>query len=215
MNKKSWSEEIYKIEQYLSKLSVRDSDGNEMDTDEGFALIKKWTFDIRSGKNVIYFVGNGASAAIASHMAADLAKNALVHTQVFSDLALLTALANDVGYDSVYSEPLRDRGHSGDMLVAISSSGQSENILNAARTARSMDMKVVTFSAMSEANPLRSLGSLNLYVPAEDYGHAETCHAAALHYWMDLASHEEGVIGKSVDDAVKSVALSKHGLLSQ
>ena len=72
--------------------------------------------------NTLYLVGNGASASMASHMAADLDKNARVHTEVFTDPALITAIANDLDYTQVFSEPLRRRMSPGDMLVAISSS---------------------------------------------------------------------------------------------
>lgn len=137
-------------------------------------------------------IGNGASASMASHISADLAKNALVHTQVFSDLSLITAMANDINYDSVYSEPLRSRGNPGDMLIAISSSGRSQNILNAVITANGLRMTVVTLSAMDADNQLRGKGDLNVYVPAMTYGHAETCHAATLHAWMDSVSLTAG-----------------------
>jgi len=182
----NWSGERGKIDRYLSALEITDGKGESLSPDDGFSRWKRWTGQLRSDKNILYLIGNGASASIASHMASDLAKNALVHTQVFSDLSLITAMANDIGYDEVYATPLRDRGNRNDMLVGISSSGQSKNILNAARVARSLEMTVITLSAMSPDNPLRSMGSLNLYLPAEDFGHAETCHAAVLHYWMDL-----------------------------
>ncbi|VAX26084.1 possible phosphoheptose isomerase [hydrothermal vent metagenome] len=184
----NWQSEIDKISKYLAGLSIRTGDGKDVDMDQGFEYWVDQARKLKAERKVCYLIGNGASASIASHMAADLAKNASIHTQVFSDLALITAMANDIGYEDVYSGPLQSRGNSGDMLVAISSSGESPNILNSVRTALALDMVVVTLSAMDEANPLRSSGSLNLYVPAKDYGHAETCHAAILHFWMDLVS---------------------------
>ena len=140
---------------------------------------------IRGKKKTVFLIGNGASASMASHIAADLAKNAHVHTQVFTDLSLITSIANDISYDEVYAEPLRRRMTQGDMLVAISSSGQSPNILRAASRATSLGGFLVTLSAMSPENALRSLGMMNFYVPAKTYGMAETCHAAILHYWVD------------------------------
>lgn len=71
------------------------------------------------------------------------------------------------------------------MVVAISSSGQSPNILNAVQEAVVRGGQVVTLSAMSIDNKLKKLGNLNFYVPADTYGMAETCHAAILHFWMD------------------------------
>lgn len=123
---------------------------------------------------------------MASHLAADLAKNGHLHTEVFSDLSLITAISNDVGYESVFSEPLSRRAKQGDMLVAISSSGASQNVLSAVRVAREKGLVVVTLSGMRLDNPLRSMGWINFYVAAASYGYAESCHAAILHYWMDL-----------------------------
>ncbi len=191
MNSKIWQHETSMLYKHLSCLSFTDANGRPVNTDSGFALWKEWTYEIRDSKKICYLIGNGASASIASHMAADLAKNALIHTQVFSDLALITAMGNDIGYEWVYSEPLRSRGAPGDILVAISSSGESKNVLNAVEVAMSLGMCVVTLTAMSKSNSLRSSGSLNAYIPAEDYGHAETCHAAVLHYWMDMVSVTE------------------------
>ena len=149
------------------------------------------TIEVKEKKGSIYFIGNGASASMASHFAADLAKNAHLHTEVFSDLSLITAISNDIGYDWVFAEPLRRRAKKGDMLVAISSSGASKNILFAAEAAQKMGLKIVTLSAMSSENALRSVGYLNIYVPAETYGYAETCHAAILHHWMDMMEIRE------------------------
>jgi len=118
-------------------------------------------------------------------MAADFSKNGRIHTQTFTDLALITALANDVSYADVFRIPLQNRGHQGDILVAISSSGSSLNILRAAEAARDLDMIIVTLTGMSETNPLRQMGDLNIWVPAPTYGYVETAHAALLHYWMD------------------------------
>jgi D-sedoheptulose 7-phosphate isomerase len=122
---------------------------------------------------------------MASHFAADLAKNGHLHTQVFSDLSLITAISNDMGYEHVFAEPLRRRAQPQDMLVAISSSGNSPNLLKAAEVARDKGLTLVTLTAMAPDNALRQLGDLNLYVGASTYGLAETAHAAVLHHWMD------------------------------
>ncbi|NDV23224.1 SIS domain-containing protein [Desulfovibrio sp. JC022] len=99
--------------------------------DQAFTVWKTMTEKLREQGKIIYLIGNGASASMASHFSADLAKNAHVHTQVFTDLALITALANDISYDQAFVEPLKRRLTSNDMLVAISSSGNSPNMLNA------------------------------------------------------------------------------------
>ncbi len=152
------------------------------------AFFKKWqqlAFSIRGKGGTIYFIGNGASATMASHFSADMAKNAHIHTQVFFDLAMMTAIANDLSYEQVFSEPLSRRTKPHDMLVAISSSGSSPNVVRGILAAQEKRCTVVTLTAMAPDNKGRTLGDFNCYVPAASYGLAETCHAAILHYWMD------------------------------
>lgn len=159
-----------------------------IDCDQAFDLWCDSTEDIRQTQRVTYLIGNGASASMASHFAADLAKNADLHTQVFTDMSLLTAVANDLSYDMVFVVPLRRRLKAGDMVVAISSSGNSPNVVKAAEFAVSREATLVTLTAMQPTNTLRQLGTLNFWLPADTYGLAETGHAAILHYWMDRVS---------------------------
>ncbi len=187
---RTWQEHIEQLNRLLAGLSITDSAGAAVETDKGFSFWRKRTLELRRRRRTVYLIGNGASASMASHFAADLAKNAGLHTQVFSDLSLITAMSNDMGYKHVFAEPLRRRGQKGDMLVAISSSGKSPNILAAADVACELGMTVVTLSAMKANNPLRSRGELNLYVAAKTYGQAETAHAAVLHRWLDLVQTE-------------------------
>ncbi|MBI5447019.1 MAG: SIS domain-containing protein [Deltaproteobacteria bacterium] len=182
----SWLENAQEIGRILSRCSIRDEFGAELQPDSAFDRWQAATARARADGRTVYLIGNGASASMASHVAADLAKNAHVHTEVFSDLALLTAIANDLCYEEVFAEPLRRRMRRGDLLVAISSSGRSPNILRAASEAKDLGGFVVTLSAMRADNPLRLRGMLNCYVPAETYGLAETCHAGVLHHWIDL-----------------------------
>lgn len=184
----NWTIKINEIEECLQLLSVSRGEAGNIPVDDAFGMWIDMTIRIREQKRTIFLIGNGASASMASHVAADLAKNGHVHTEVFSDLSLITAIANDLSYDEVFAEPLRRRMKSGDMLVAISSSGQSVNVLKAAEEARKRDGVVVTLSAMKSDNSLTSKGDLNFYVPASTYGLAETCHAAILHHWIDKIS---------------------------
>jgi len=181
-----WKDEIGQLYTLLHSVSFMGGDGAERGVDEGFQIWEQLTVKVREMNQSIFLVGNGASASMASHFAADLAKNAHLHTEVFSDLSLITAISNDMGYEWVFAEPLRRRAKKGDMLVAISSSGNSINILRATEIARKIDLKIITLSAMSPQNPLKSSGVLNIYVSAQTYGYAETCHAAILHHWMDM-----------------------------
>lgn len=181
----SWINNISNLKNCLTSLSIVSRPEDEIDPDSAFIQWRDRTARIREQGKTVYLIGNGASASMASHFAADLAKNGRVRTGVFTDLSLITAVANDISYESVFSEPLRWQMREGDMLVAISSSGNSPNVLAGCETARSLGGYVVTLSAMKPDNALRSMGYLNFYVPAETYGAAETCHAAILHFWMD------------------------------
>jgi D-sedoheptulose 7-phosphate isomerase len=181
-----WGASVSELNVCLGSLSVWGDAGEPMDPDLGFSRLREATVRLRKAGNMVYFIGNGASAAMASHISADLAKNAYLDTRVFTDLALITALANDLCYEEVFAEPLRRYLKKGDMLVAISSSGQSANIIRAGREARNLGGIVVTLSAMKPDNPLRTMGAYNFYVPADTYGLAETSHAAILHFWVDM-----------------------------
>jgi D-sedoheptulose 7-phosphate isomerase len=182
---KPWDINVSEIKACLDSLSVWDAAGEPLEPETGFSRLREATLRLRKNGNILYFIGNGASASMASHISADLAKNAHLHTRVFTDLSLITALANDLCYEEVFAEPLRRYLKKGDILVAISSSGRSANILRAAQEAGNLGGLVITLSAMKPDNPLRTMGAFNFYVPADTYGLAETSHAAILHFWVD------------------------------
>ncbi len=181
----NWKSYVAELEGCLHGLKVSDRSGSPLDPEEGFLRLFHCTEKARTDKATVFFVGNGASASIASHMAADMNKNGKVRTEVFTDLALITAVANDIGFDQVYAEPLRRKMNAVDALLAISSSGNSQNILNAVDTARELGGFVITLSGMRPDNALRAFGDLNFYVPAATYGLAESAHATLLHHWID------------------------------
>ena len=182
----NWLEYCSTILKLLNRLTVTDGNGKTLTHDEAFRILEEITLRIRAERKTIYCIGNGASASIASHFSADMAKNGKLHTEVFSDLALLTAISNDLGYEEVFAEPLRRRGMPGDLLAAISSSGNSPNVVRAAECAHQFGLQVVTFTAMAADNRLRKLGDLNFYFPAQTYGDAESVHGAVLHYWINM-----------------------------
>lgn len=139
-------------------------------------------------KNKIMFIGNGASAAISSHMASDYTKTAGWRSVCFNDGASLTCLANDFSYEEAFAKQIGYHAMDGDVLVAISSSGKSKNILNAVEIARRKGCIIYTFSGFSPDNPLRKLGDMNFYVPVSQYGLVEITHHAILHSILDIAT---------------------------
>jgi len=136
-------------------------------------------------KQTVFFIGNGGSAAIAAHMAADFAKAGKVRTRCFESSSTLTAISNDQSFEEVYSSQILQYGEQGDLLVAISSSGRSKNILLGVGAARSRKMQVITLSGFDEDNPLRQLGNVNFHVPAHHYGLVEVTHHAIIHGILD------------------------------
>ncbi|MCU1384391.1 MAG: hypothetical protein JWL71_3088 [Acidobacteria bacterium] len=180
----------------LRDMVVTDADGRRLAACDGFGRWTQWTQDGHARGQHLYLIGNGASAMMASHFAADACKNATLSAMAFNDPALLTATANDVAFDQVFALPLNRLARPGDMLIAISSSGNSANILRALETAKSMAIRAVTLTGMADDNHARALGDLNFYVPSRRYGWIECAHQLMLHYWLDqyLNLHANGAI---------------------
>lgn len=145
----------------------------------------------RKGKQV-FFIGNGGSAAIASHMTADYMKNGGMKTYSLYDNSVTTCMGNDYGYEFVFSRPLEFLGNEGDLLVAISSSGNSQNIINAVQTAQKKGMMVVTLSGFSKGNSIVGMGTYNIHVPVNHYGMVESIHNLILQQIVDMILERDG-----------------------
>ena len=131
--------------------------------------------------NKAIIIGNGASAAIASHVAVDLTKNAGVRCINFNESGIITCFANDYGYEHWVENALNYYGDKGDVLIAISSSGASMNIINGCHAARKKEFsKVITLSGMDVDNPLKDMGDINLWVNSNEYNHIENLHQ----FWL-------------------------------
>ncbi len=209
MRRNSVAEMQARVSDYFAELArlpdqtiVTDRDGREMAMAELFPIMSQRFAEIRDGAGKLMFVGNGASASIASHMALDFSKNGKVPSLAFNDSASLTALSNDEGYDQVFAKQVEYFGAAEDMLVAISSSGNSENIIKAVQSARAKGADILTFSGMKLDNPLRQLGDYNLFVPSGEYGFVEVVHGGLIHGLLDIFmgwSAQSGLWNKSDD----------------
>ena len=133
----------------------------------------------------IFFIGNGGSNAICSHMMEDYAKIAGYPTFAFSDAALITCFANDYGYENAMREWLKIHFSKDDLLVAISSSGNSMNIINAVDHARTAGGKIITLSGFKKENKLSGKGHVNFHIPVENFGVVECYHQVLLHIILD------------------------------
>lgn len=167
------------------QISVMACDQESLGIEIGFKrtidLIKQCS---QKSKKLI-FIGNGGSAGIASHQAVDYWKNGKIKAITFNDASLLSCISNDYGYHRVFAEPIKQFAEPGDLLIAISSSGRSRNILEAVEAARDSKCVVVTLSGFDKTNPLRSKGDINFYVPSYSYGHVEVSHLTILHAMLD------------------------------
>ncbi len=137
------------------------------------------------GKTMI--MGNGGSAAMASHVSVDLTKNAGIRCVNYNEADLITCFANDYGFERWVEKAVDFYGDKGDLLIVISSSGSSKNMLNGVKAARNGKFKaVVTFSGFEQDNPLHQLGDINLWVNSKAYNFVENMHQVWLLAIVDL-----------------------------
>jgi len=137
-----------------------------------------WNAHISGAKVVI--VGNGGSAAMASHISVDLTKAAGIRAINFNEADLLTCFANDYGYEHWVARALEAYADKNDLVILISSSGESSNIINGVAQARQMELPVITLSGFSADNRLRELGDVNFWCDSKHYNTVEMTH----HVWL-------------------------------
>tara|TARA_B100000886_G_C20421024_1_gene491603 strand:+ start:2208 stop:2765 length:558 start_codon:yes stop_codon:yes gene_type:complete len=142
--------------------------------------------------NKVILGGNGASAAIAAHAALDLTKQAKIKSIAYHDPALITAYSNDYGYDKWLAKLLESHMSKGDLLILISVSGESPNIVEAAKYSRGIKNKVITFTGKNEKNSLKELGDINFWVNSDAYNIVEGIHMIWITTIVDM------IIGKSI-----------------
>ena len=158
---------------------------------DGIEMVSNLILSQTNSGNKLMFIGNGASAAISSHMSTDFWKNCGLRAVAFNDSSLLTCLGNDFGYEYIFEKSIEMFADPGDILFAISSSGKSENILRGVNSAKSKECSVITLSGFKDDNPLSSAGDFNFYVPAQEYGPVEVIHHSICHCILNAISNEK------------------------
>jgi len=139
----------------------------------------------------IIICGNGGSAAIASHVSVDLTKNANIRSVNFNEADLITCFANDYGYERWVEKAIDFYADQKDVLILISSSGKSKNMINACKAAKSKNLsKIITFTGHKKDNPLSQLGDINFWIDSKAYNFVENIHQVWLLTIVDL------IIGK-------------------
>jgi len=164
---------------------ITDQENNNFSLEDGIKKVCELFKDIRDAKKDLYIIGNGGSAAIASHAAIDFLNVGKVSAHTLHDAATLTCMANDYGYENVFSNIIKHTLKPKDVLIAISSSGQSENIIAAVKAAKNNDSIVITFSGFKQDNKLRTSGDINFWSNSDDYGIVEIAHQFILHNIAD------------------------------
>lgn len=178
----------------VSQCEITGKEGPGFEVDRGVERACDILLDAREKGASIYIIGNGGSAGVASHATIDFVNVGRLRAFTLHDSALLTCMTNDYGYENAYARILAQVARKGDVLIAISSSGRSKNILNAAQQASEKSCSVVTLSGFSPDNPLRGRGELNVWLNSSDYGMVEIGHQFVLHNISDrfgLLSREE------------------------
>ena len=157
-------------------------EGREASLHEGFVAAESLLGAIREAEGTVWWVGNGGSSALCSHLSQDVLNKLRIRSLVLNDPALLTCMANDFGYENVYSRPLELLVRPGDLLIAISSSGKSANILACAELARRKGMKLISLSGFDASNPLwHAPADIAFYLPSTLYGQVEVGHETLVH----------------------------------
>ena len=164
------------IARYLNKFSDLANDLNYNDFSKTIKFLKK----IKKNKKKVIIVGNGGSAAMASHVSVDLTKICKIRATNFNEADLLTCFSNDYGYENWIKKALSFYADKGDLLICISSSGESKNIINGANFAKKIGCKVITFTGFDKKNKVKKIGHINFWLNSKNYNLVEMTH----HIWL-------------------------------
>ncbi len=169
----------------LANCQATGKSGASLDAESGIAATLKILAEARKSGNNVYVVGNGGSAAVASHVVVDFVNVAKLRASTLHEPSVITCMANDYGYENVFSRQLAYSAKPHDVLIAISSSGRSMNIRNSVAQMVENGGKIITLSGFAHDNPLRSLGDINFWLDSSDYGMVEIGHQFLLHNIAD------------------------------
>ena len=149
--------------------------------------VKDILVDTKKKNKKIMIFGNGGSAAIASHVSVDLTKNANIRCSNYNEADLITCFANDYGYARWIEKAIDFYADQEDVLILISSSGKSKNMINACKAAKNKKLsKVITFTGHQKDNPLSKQGDINFWINSKAYNFVENTHQIWLLTIVDL-----------------------------
>ena len=142
--------------------------------------------ECKKNKGKTYIIGNGGSSSIASHVSVDFAKVANVPSNTFNNANLITCFANDYGHENWIKEAIKAYTQKNDILILISRSGNSKNIINAAKYCNENNIRLITLSGFDKSNPLAKLGDVNIHINSNNYNYIEMSHHIILLSIVDI-----------------------------
>ena len=134
----------------------------------------------------IYLFGNGGSSSIASHVSLDFVRSAGIKSLTFNNSNIITCFANDYGHENWMKEAVKAYCSKKDLIILISSSGNSKNIINAAKFCKQTGIDLITYSGFNKNNKLRKMGKINFYVNSKNYNFVEMAHHVILVSIVDI-----------------------------
>ena len=179
------TERLEEFSKVVAGTKVVENTGMELSLQEGINKTFEIIDNARESNRGLYIIGNGGSAAIASHAAIDFLNMGKISAHTLHDSATFTCMANDYGYEYAFSNIIELTLKSKDILIAISSSGHSKNIINAVESAKQLGSIIITLSGFDSKNNLRKKGDINFWCNSRDYGMVEIAHQFILHNLSD------------------------------
>ena len=150
-------------------------------------LVKNILLDCQKKNNKVIIFGNGGSSSIANHFSVDITKNAGIRSVTFNEVNLITCFANDFGYENWISRSINYYAKKNDVIIAISSSGKSKNIINACKVAKKIGIKkIITLTGFAKNNKVSKLGCINFWINSKIYNYVENMHQIILLSIIDL-----------------------------
>tara|TARA_B100000965_G_C19461684_1_gene700017 strand:+ start:213 stop:755 length:543 start_codon:yes stop_codon:yes gene_type:complete len=146
------------------------------------SLIKKIEKELKKFKNSnkkVFIFGNGGSASISSHVSTDLVKICKIKAVTLNEANFITCFANDYGYENWIKQALIAHSEKNDLVILISSSGESKNMINAAKYCKGR-LKLITFTGFKKNNTLSKIGRINLWINSKKYNFVENIHQLIL-----------------------------------
>jgi D-sedoheptulose 7-phosphate isomerase len=176
---------IQKFSQIIELTKITNAQGVENNLEVEISSLQERLLQLKNDHQNLFIVGNGGSAGVAAHAVTDFFNVAKIRATTLHESSLLTCMANDFGYENAVGRMLAQLLNPGDVVIAISSSGNSMNMRNAATIASEKGAYVVTLTGFSAHNPLRHLGHINIWLDSDDYGFVEVGHQFILHNIAD------------------------------